>query len=183
MERHMLEKGDAAPGFSARPIFGYPVEIPQGLTDGPIVLCFVPYLGSPFARRTLATLQERFADFDRRGIRLVAVTQTELEAARDFVPRFHLLYPLITDPDGALQALYDIQEDRYMLSSLRSMVSGGSGSRGAFQFGVGWFNGPLRQLGAEFVLDRSGTIQMAHYANGVTDSPDLDALLQCASSC
>jgi hypothetical protein len=48
---------------------------------------------------------------------------------------------------------------------------------------VGWFNGPLRQLGAEFVLDRSGTIQMAHYANGVTDSPDLDALLQCASSC
>lgn len=179
----MLKEGDPAPAFSARPIFGYPVEIPKSLADGPIVLCFVPFLGSPFTRRTLADLQDRYADFDRRGIRIVAVTQTDLTAARDFVPRFHLLYPLITDPDGALQGIFDIQEDRYMLSSLRSIVAGGSGSRGAFQFGMGWFNGPLRQLGAEFVIDRSGIIRMVHYATGVTDSPDIDALLQCASSC
>ena len=129
MEREMLKEGDTAPAFSARPIFGYPVEIPQGLTDGPIVLCFVPFLGSPFARRTLAMLQERYADFDRRGIRIVAITQTDLTAARDFVPRFHLLYPLITDPDGTLQSLFAIQEDRYMLSSLRSVMGGNGGSR------------------------------------------------------
>ncbi|MFT5686669.1 MAG: peroxiredoxin [Myxococcota bacterium] len=187
MERAMLKEGDAAPAFSARPIFGYPVEVPAGLKAGPIVLFFVPFLGSPFARRTLALLQERFADFDRRGIRIVAITQTELTAARDFVPRYHLLYPLITDPEGELQSLFDIQEDRYLLSSVRSLLSGGSGATGGtgglMEFGVGWFNGPVRQLGAEFVLDRSGTVRMAHYASGVADVPDLDALLQCASSC
>lgn len=183
MEREMLKVGDAAPAFSARPIFGYPVEIPKGLESGPVVLCFVPFLGSPFARRTLALLQERFADFDRRGIRIVAITQTELTAARDFVPRYHLLYPLITDPEGSIQELFDIQTDRYLLSSVRSLLGGGGGGGGLMDFGVGWFNGPVRQLGAEFVLDRSGTVQFAHYATGIADVPDLDALLQCASSC
>jgi peroxiredoxin len=183
MEREMLKEGDPAPAFSARPIFGYPVEIPESLRSGPIVLVFVPYLGSPFARRTLALLQERFADFDRRGVRIVAITQTDLTAARDFVPRYHLLYPLITDPDGELQSLFDIQEDRYLLSSIRGLIGRRQRAGGLFDFGVGWFNGPVRQLGAEFVLDRSGTVRCAHYATGVTDVPDVDALLTCATSC
>ena len=183
----MLKEGDTAPEFQARPIFGHEVDVPDGLDTRPLVLCFVPFLGSPFARRALAMLQERCADFDLIGARLVAITQTDLTAARDFVPRYHILFPVISDPDGQLQSLFDIQEDRFLLSSLRAALRGNSHgarpSQSVFEFGVGWFNGPVRQLGAEFVIDHQGTVQYARYASGVMDTPDVEALLACAASC
>ena len=57
MGNSMLQAGENAPPFTARPIFGHSIAVPDGLSSQPLVLCFLPILGSPYARRTLATLQ------------------------------------------------------------------------------------------------------------------------------
>jgi len=178
----MLQAGDSAPSFTARPIFGNSIAVPSGLASEPLVLCFLPILGSPYARRTLSTLQERFADFDRKGIQIAAIAPARLSDAQDFVPRYHLLFPLVADEDGHLGELYKLREDRYFLSTVRSALKGGASLKG-MKFGIGWLRGPLRQLGAQFVLDKHGTIQYVNYPRSLTEDVNIEDLLACASSC
>ena len=177
-----LQTGDPAPTFEERPVFGLPVRVP---TEGrPLVLVFIRHLGDPFARQTLSEIQGRYADFDRAGVLIAAVTQTDLDTARDVVPRYHVLCPVVTAPEGALQALYGIRSDRLLLGSLKGLVSG-SPSRllAALQHGHGKKAGPSRQLPAEFVIDRAGQIAHLRYSTSITDGPHLDDLLRIATRC
>jgi peroxiredoxin len=176
-----LQPGDLAPPFERRPVFGLPLRVPDG--SHPQVLLFIRQLGDPFARQTVAEVQERYADFDREGIRLATITQTDLLAARDFVPRYHVLCPMVTDPDGELQQLYAIEQDRWLTQSLRAMLkSSPSRLKDALNRGVGKPSGPARQLSAEFVIDREGRLAHSRYAGSITSGPDLDQLLQIAKS-
>ena len=58
------------------------------------------------ARNHLASLQSRVADFDLAGVGLYALTPSTLVSAQDFVPRHHLLFPLIADPERSIHRLY-----------------------------------------------------------------------------
>jgi peroxiredoxin len=180
--RDRLEVGDLAPPFEQRPVFGLPVTVP---TSGhPLVLLFVRHLGDPFARQALAEVQKRYADFDRLGIKMAAITQTELTTARDFVPRYHVLCPVVTDPEGQLHKSYGIGCDRFLVGSLKGLVQGSPGRlAAALNLGHGKLAGPARQLTAEFVIDRAGRIAAARYAESITDGPHLNDLLKVASSC
>lgn len=173
----MLNEGDNAPAFSARPIFGAPIVIP-GADPRPLVLAFVGSLASPFTRRWLSMLQERFADFDRSGARVAAIARADEIAAQDFVPRFHLLFPLAVDPDGDIAAQYGVGVDRMLLGSLRHGLLGEL--RGALGHGVGWGRGSIRTLPAAFVI-RGSTIESVGYSKSISDTPDMEALIRCAA--
>ena len=177
---HPLGVGEPAPTFEAQPVFGLPVAVPT--PSQPLVLLFIRHLGDPFARQTIVEAQARYADFDRRGIKLAAVTQTDLTFARDFVPRNHVLFPIVTDPEGHLQRLYGIDRDPYLLDSLKAALTGcKSRLVAALQMGHGKKAGPFRQLPAEFVIDTNGSLVYAHYGQSITDGPNIDQLLEAAS--
>lgn len=172
----MLQKGDPAPPFEARPVSGLPVVCPPA--SGLLVLCFVRHLGSPFARQTLAELQGRFADFDRAGARVVAISHCGLTTARDFVPRHHLLFPLVADVDGALHKRFGLGHDRWFIQTMKGVARiPWRRTVRALRQGVGATGGPIRQLSAEFVVGRDGRLAHASYACHVFAGPDLDALL------
>jgi peroxiredoxin len=175
-----LQVGDLAPVFEERPVFGLPIQVPSGRQTQ--VLVFIRHLGDPFARKALAEMLERYADFDRAGVQLVAITQTELTAARDFVPRNHVLCPVVTDPEGSLQSQYGIRSDRFLLGSLKGTLSGSPARLfGAINYGHGKKAGPSRQLPAEFVIDGEGRILHLRYATSITEGPQLDDLLRAAT--
>ena len=88
-----------APDFEAKPVFGKRLLLQKEAQTRPLVLVFVPGLASPVARNHLASLQSRVADFDLAGVGLYALTPSTLVSAQDFVPRHHLLFPLIADKD------------------------------------------------------------------------------------
>jgi len=171
----MLAQGDAAPNFSVRPIFGVPISAPP---PQPCVLSFVGSLASPYNRRWLAAFQDNHADFDRRGVMVAAVAHCGVRSAQDFVPRYHLLYPLAADPDGAIADLYGVGRDRWLLASLPGVVR----SRGALAHGVGWGEGSVRRLPAVFYIDTDGTLRAVQYGRSIADTPDIEALLRCAAS-
>lgn len=176
----MLNEGDGAPAFSIRPIFGQQICVPAGETTGLLVLTFVGSLASPFTRRWLAAFQDQFADFDRVGARVAAVATCSIEDAQDFVPRYHLLYPLAAQPDGAIAERYAVQRDRMLLRSLCGGLL--QNARSALSFGVGWGAGSIRTLPAVFVVGPAGDVRWCQYANSIADVPDIEGLLQCVSS-
>lgn len=171
-----LAPGALAPGFEQRPVFGLPVVVPP---PAPLALCFVRHLGSPVARDALARLQARFADFDRLGVRLVAVSQTDLRGAQDFVPRHHLLPALLVD-DGTLHDAYGVAALGALASTLSRLRPGAvRQALGSLQHGVGR-PAAVDRLPAEFLIGRDGRIGHARYGRGLHELPDLDALLSAA---
>ena len=176
---NVLDVGDLAPAFSARPVFGVEVAVPP--QTHPLALFFVRHLGCPLCRKTLMEIQERFADFDRMGVKVAAVTQTSLPDAQDFVPRHHMLFPIVADEDGRLRAQFGVGQDRLMLGTVRrlsvsSLRRVGSSLSMGHSLGVG----PERQLAAEFVIRPTGEVAYAKYGCSVTHGPDLEAMLECA---
>ena len=177
-----LSAGSPAPEFERKPVFGLPVRVPDGAKT--LVLLFIRHLGDPFARQTLAEVQDRYADFDRLGIKLVAITQTELVTAQDFVPRYHVLCPVITDPEGTLQAQYGIGRDGMLTGTLRGLIGTDlKRIKNALGQGHGRKAGSSRQLSAEFVIEPGGQLVYANYGQSITDGPDLDELLRIARAC
>lgn len=177
-----LQVGDIAPAFTASPIFGLPQAVPPAPGGRAVALCFVRPLASPFTRAAMAAVQARYADFDRLGVPLYVLTQTDLTEARDFVPRHHVLAPVVVDGDGSLRDRYRVGRDGGLARSLTSLASPAALRRAldALQHGHGRPHSQVTQLGAEFLVAPDGRLAHAHYGRTIFDLPDLDALLECA---
>ncbi len=171
----MLTAGTAAPNFVRQPVFGLPVEVPGSRI---LVLVFLRHLGCPYARESIHRLQGAVADMDLAGADLVVVTRTDLETARDFVPRNHLLFPVISDTEGTLFDLFKVHRDPMFKRSAMALL------QTSFMSLVkplkripGRPTGPVDQLPAEFIVDAGGIIRYSHYPNSIFHVTDPAALI------
>ena len=170
----MLSIGDPAPKFERQPVFGLPVQVPS---KQPLLLCFVRSLSSPLTRERMAQLQLRHGDFDVQGIRVAAITDSKPEVAQDFVPRYHVLFPVVCDPEQRLFEAWGVGGHNPVLGRLRGL--GVANVRGAFRalkHGVGPIERRQLRLPAQFLI-QDGKILAAHYAQSVGEDMGLDAML------
>lgn len=119
---------------------------------------------------------------DAAGVDMAIVTRTDLEYARDYVPRHHVLIPLMTDEDGRLRALFEIGRDKTGAGTLLALRPATVRA---------WADGlnlgrdlvvPNGDLGGEFVIDAQGTIVYARAFAGALDLPDVAGLSERALS-
>ena len=179
----MLQVGERAPAFRAKPVFGYEVAIPDSARKRPLVLVFVPALESSISRSGLARLQERYADFDRLGVSVVAISPSSLRATQDFAPRYHVLFPLISDESGEISSRFDVGRIGAggVLSNINpATIRGGVESLG---LGFGLPNRGMLQAAAECVVDVDGTIAYSRQSEDLWETVDIDALLEAVKSC
>ncbi len=176
----MLVVGDAAPSFRAQPVFGLPLDVEDQTQRYPLVICFVSSLGSPLTRQTLARLQDRFADFDVEGIAVVAVTRSDLDVARDFVPRHHVLYRVFSDPDGDLYERFGVVGGDWKAAIKALSPRSVKRSMQALSLGVGKPERGSAQVPAEFVVAPGGVISYARYGASMTDLVEIDDLVRAA---
>lgn len=174
----MLQVGEKAPQSVLHPIMGLPVDMKRQTT----VLVFLrPVTGSQ-PRRAVALLQEAWPRFDAAGVAMVALTQADLTFTRDFVPRYHVLYPLVCDTTGDTFRAYDVQRDRGFMGSLTSLRPDSLRTAvAALELGRDWTTLPSDQLPAFFVVARDGTVKYARYGRSVTEQPDIEALWAAAA--
>jgi len=146
------------------------------------VLVFLPSLGSPVARSILASLQSRVEDFDLAGVGLYALTRSGLRAAQDFVPRHHLLFPLIADPEGRIFSLYGLS--RLGLVQAFSSLDPRRAKKGLgdARYGLGRPERGLLQAPCAFAIGTGGTVKLAYSGRSLWEAPPLDALLAKARS-
>ena len=174
----MLQVGDPAPALELHPVFGLPVHTAQGT----LVVAILRPLSGSTARLTIARLTEALPRFDAEGFRMVGITRTDLTLARDFVPRNHVLFPIVVDDGGAIQAAFGVQSDKGFLKSALALRPGLLQSASeALALGRVWNELPATLLPAWFVL-RDGRVQYAQYARTVLEQPDVEALWKAATS-
>lgn len=170
-----LTPGQPAPPFRLQPVFGLPVEVGPA---GPLsVLLFLRSLGSPSTRQTLVDMQAKHQDFD--GIQVIQFTTSPLPQAQDFVPRTHLLMPLVLDPDHRIYNMYGVERDRGFFRTLLDLP-GLAQLPGRLALGVGAHQPPYDQLPAAFVVDDAGRLRYCWYGRSLWDLPSPQRLLEAA---
>ncbi len=176
----MLTVGEAAPSFRAQPVFGLPVDVEQHTSRYPLVIAFVSSLGSPLTRQSLAQLQEHYADFDVLGIQVTAVTRSGLDVARDFVPRHHVLYPVLSDPAGELYERYQVTSQGWLTKVKALDPRSVRKAMQSIKLGVGRPERGTTQLPAEFVVAPGGELVFARYGTHIGDILQIEPLLTAA---
>ncbi|GEM_PF-1159478 len=176
----MLSVGEIAPQFRVQPVFGLPVDVEEHTSRYPLAICFVSSLGSPLTRQTLADIQARYADFDVLGIQVAAVTRSGLDVARDFVPRHHVLFPILSDPAGELYAQYQVSGHGWKSAVKALDPRSVRKAMNSIKLGVGKPERGTTQLPAEFVVAPGGGISYARYGTAVSDILQIEPLLSAA---
>ena len=171
----ILRPGDPAPPLQVQPVFGVPVTIGPGVP--PTILVFLRGLGSPSTRKLLGELQDRHQEVD--GLQIVQFTTSPLEFARDYVPRHHMLHPLVVDPAGEHYRAYGVGRDRGFVRTLLDLP-GLVTMPARLSFGLGAHHPPFDQLPGAFVVGRDGTLRYCWIGRSIWNLPDLDVLITAA---
>lgn len=169
----MFRVGDHAPQTTFNLIAGLPVDMRRQTT----VLAFLRPITGCQSRVAVNLLQEAWSRFDAAGISVVGLTQADLEFARDFVPRYHVLFPMVCDESGTWFEAYGTTRDRGYLGSLKAFrPSQLRAAVDALNLGRAGPQLPSTQLPAFFVIAADGTVKYARYGTSITEQPDIEAL-------
>jgi peroxiredoxin len=169
----LLSQGSPAPAFSLQPVFGMPVVV--GPQCPRTLLLFLRGLDSSHTRSLIEQLHAIHQQLDLWEVAIF--TRSNLEDARDFVPRYHVLHRVICDEEGEWYRAYGVEQDRFFQHSLLDL-QGWTGAPALLAQGRGKPTSPLNQLPAAFVVAQ-GIIEKAWYGKSIFALPDLKALTEC----
>lgn len=101
--------GEAAPDFSLPDTHGTPVRL-SDLRGGPVALVFYPFAFSGICSSELCELRDNLADFERAGVRLLAVSCDPMFALRAWREREGFGFDLLSDfwPHGEVAKAYGV---------------------------------------------------------------------------
>ena len=167
MSDNRLAEKDQAPDFVAKPVFGKHLSLSEHAESRPVVLVFVPSLGTPMSRGVLAQMQQAVADFDLAGVSLYAITRSRPEIAQDFVPRHHILFPTIVDAGGEIFSKYGV--GNLCLKGAMRSLSPRRIRKGlsAWSHGVGRFESGFFAPMAVVAIQKGGRVSSVHYSDSL----------------
>lgn len=96
----MIRAGTVAPLLVGQPVFGLPVDLATVRRRGPVIVAFLGGLSGAAALQNVQRLTTIWPRVDAEAGGVVGITRSPLAAARDFVPRHHVLFPVLCDESG-----------------------------------------------------------------------------------
>lgn len=170
----MLSVGALAPAFTVQPVFGLPVS-----TGGrPLIVLFLRSLSGSIARAVVPRVHAVLPRVEAAGGTVVAFTRCDLTLARDFVPREHVLFPVVVESDPRRFEAWGVGRDAGLRRSALALLTPGGIAAASAVLGSGRArpDGGVDQLAAGFRLDADGRIEEAWYGRTIWELPDLESL-------
>lgn len=170
----MVREGAEAPVTELQPVFGNPIQVPHP-SGRTVALLFVEDIRRPSGREVLERTQAAVREAELKDVDLVVLCRTPLEQARDLVPRHHLLFPVVCDPEGRIFEAWGLER-----ATAPSVLQGlGSLPRTlpVLARHLPARPGVCGYLGALFVVDGAGRVARIHRLRWPWDLPDWSAVL------
>jgi peroxiredoxin Q/BCP len=105
-----LHVGDAAPDFTLPDQTGTPVTLRQLLGHTAIVLYFYPKDATPGCTMEARAFQGSYDEFTQAGAAVIGISSDSVASHRRFAASERLSFPLLSDRDGAIRALYGVEK-------------------------------------------------------------------------
>jgi len=177
MKSIRLQPGDAAPEFQA--------QLPEGgivrLADyrgQQLLLIFVRHLACLPCQEHLFEVEERLSAIGQVGTRVLVVSFDALDQVREYRSLLNLSFPVAADTARVAYKAYGLTQASFLQTwhpktLWRYLVLLRKGRK---------LQRPkkgddLSQLGADFIVDASGTISYAHYSVRPDDRPDISEVV------
>jgi len=102
----MLKEGSTAPAFTTTDAEGQTVQL-KDFRGQKIVLYFYPKDDTPGCTKEACSFRDAFADFTKRGIKVLGVSINNEASHQKFAKKFQLPFTLLTDTNHAISDAYD----------------------------------------------------------------------------
>jgi thioredoxin-dependent peroxiredoxin len=107
----MIKEGDAAPDFEARDAEGNNVRLSE-LRGQKVVVYFYPKDDTPGCTKEACSFRDSFAEFGRRGIKLLGVSTDDEKSHRKFAEKYSLPFTLLADTDHAVADAFGVYGEK-----------------------------------------------------------------------
>ena len=103
-----IGKGDLAPDFELPDQDGTPRRLTDLLADGPVVLFFYPAAMTKGCTAEACHFRDLAAEYRAAGVQRVGISRDSVARQAEFAGKHSFDYPLLSDPDGAVAGLFDV---------------------------------------------------------------------------
>ncbi len=173
-----LQAGNQAPPIRLDDVFGRPVVVPGG-RSGFLLLSFFRNARCAICNLRLAQIIERSKLYQRVGLDVVAIFESDPERVREQFQGRTVPFPIIADPQATLYDRYAVESSAEKLSRTMERPDTAAVIQAAADAGF-----PLtpeegsnfQRIPADFLIRPAGVIQIAHYGEFVFDHLPLDAI-------
>jgi peroxiredoxin len=170
-----LRVGDRFPELTLESIEG-PVRLAERWSRQPLVIAFMRHFGCAFCREHLIQLTRSYDELRSAGGDVVAIFQYRAEPTLSFCRSRGVPFDCYGDPTkagyNAVGLGRGVRREYIGLKVYRSWFR--AAKVGAF---VGRPQGDIAQRPGTFVVDRTGTVALAHYNVSSPDNPPMSAVI------
>jgi peroxiredoxin Q/BCP len=110
----MIKEGDEAPDFEVRDAEGNNVKL-SDLRGQKVVLYFYPKDDTPGCTKEACSFRDSFAEFGRRGIKVLGVSLDDESSHRKFADKYSLPFTLLADTDHAVADAYGVYGEKQFM--------------------------------------------------------------------
>jgi peroxiredoxin Q/BCP len=115
-----MRPGDLAPDFELPDQDGVPRALSGFLEQGPVVLFFYPMAFTPGCTRESCHFRDLAAEFSAVGAQRVGISADPVDKQRAFADKHDFDYPLLSDVDGTVAALFGVKRALPLLPNRRA---------------------------------------------------------------
>ncbi len=108
-----LAVGDRAPAWTLQDTSGTTVKLSE-LKGRKVVLYFYPKDDTPGCTKEACDFQASLAQVTRAGAVVFGVSCDDLKSHQKFSEKFHLTFPLLSDPDAGVSKAYGVYKQKSM---------------------------------------------------------------------
>jgi peroxiredoxin len=173
-----ISAGKLAPVLDLRDSDGNLVHLSsvwEGAQNGAVVV-FLRHFGCIFCRQHLVQLRGAYAEFQKRGVAVVAIGVGSVQDASELKAWLKLPFPLLADPEQEGYRAYGLERGSLTkLANPKVIAAGFKAMReGNKQVKA---TGDPKQLPGTFVVDQYGMVRHAHPATHAGDLASVPSLL------
>ncbi|MFX1321591.1 MAG: peroxiredoxin-like family protein [Promethearchaeota archaeon] len=108
MGENKINVGDKAPLFKLESFNAGSIDLAELLGDQKVVLIFSRYFGCPLCQLDLKELMERHSEIEKKGAKILYITQSGEKVANEFIKKENIKFPIIPSSKDDLYAEYGL---------------------------------------------------------------------------
>ena len=125
----MLDVGDVVDDFEMPDETGTPRKLSDLLVNGPVVLFFYPAAMTPGCTKESCHFRDLAAEFAAVGAQRVGISADPVEKQRAFADKHSFDYPLLSDEDKRVAAVFGVKRALSFLPNKRATFVIGTDSK------------------------------------------------------
>ncbi len=169
IKTHHFIKGDTLPELILQPVYGDSISS-SSLKGKKILLTFNRYVSCPLCNFRTHELLEKYDTLKQHGLIIISVYESGREALTKYTSQEAVPFMMIADPTEVLYKQFKVQKSWWKSFTGLFHRYNKKHSKGKQLFKSNYTrDGNLNRIGADFLIDEEGIIQIAYYGKFVGD--------------